>query len=416
MKRDPELGRVLARALPSGEPRLGAEERVLAQIRRRESSRPPPARAWRAGGGLLAAALLVLAVVAGVGTSLYLGDQPAPREVAAPAALPEAPASKHRLDVGAQDELMILESGVRLLARAHSRAEIVESSAGTECRLERGELLVHVPEGRGQRFEVVTASARALVRGTVFGVSAMAGSSTSVTVWKGRVEVQRGLDRASLGAGQHWPPEAHALTLSESDLRRLRVLERVQAAALDGGAPREGAAPAVSPLGARSLTPPTARSFYRRARDLELGGERRRAAKLYERAAEQGGLSGEAAAFAAARLYVGMEEHALAQRLLLAYRRRHPNGSYARAADVLLLRTYVAQGAAADIEREAERFIRRHPTDPRALQFRWARALQWAKSGRCAEARAELPALGQRYGARLAERCPRVAKNPVDRE
>jgi hypothetical protein len=76
--------------------------------------------------------------------------------------------------------------------------------------------------------------------------------------------------------------------------------------------------------------------------------------------------------FATARLYSGLAEHATAERLLLTYRRRHADGEYARAADVLLLRGDVAQGAGAEIEREAARFIARHSADPRAVQFRWA--------------------------------------------
>ena len=408
MKRDPQLASLLARALPGGEPRPGAEERVLARLRLREKLPARQMPRTRASGWWLAAAVLLVALI-GVGNALYELGRGAPQaRTASDIREPVAPA--RRVEVGAHDELLRLESGVRVLARAHSKAEIEESAGGSSCRLETGEVLVHVPEGRGQRFEVVTATARVLVKGTVFGVHAGPDAAMSVTVWEGQVEVRRGDVRIAVGSGEHWPPESAVLPLSESDVQRLAAEARVRApSSFEGAEPTGvGGAPSVSPARERPKLVRPSKSSYMRARDLELEGERRRAAALYERAAEEGGASAEAALFAAARLYAGLAEHAMAERLLLTYRRRHMDGEYARAADVLLLRGYVAQGAAAEIEREATRFIARHPSDPRAIQFRWARARQWAQNGRCAEARAEVPALGVRYAARLTEWCPRA--------
>jgi hypothetical protein len=128
---------------------------------------------------------------------------------------------------------------------------------------------------------------------------------------------------------------------------------------------------------------------YVRARRLEVAGDRAQAAALYERVAGGDGATAEAAAFAAARLYSGLAEHAAVRRVLSSYRARHPAGLYARASDVLWLRALIAEGDSAGIEREAERFLRNHPDDPRAPQFRAARALERARRGRCVEARVD---------------------------
>lgn len=414
MKRDPELASLLARALPRGEPRRGAEERVLTKLRLGETQPSRHVHRERAAGWWLAAALLSLALL-GWGSRFYEQGRAALKPLTASSAVSKRPAPARRVEVGAEDELLLLRGGVRVLARAHGRAEIQESPDGISCRLEAGAVLVHVPEGGGQRFEVVTRTARVLVKGTVFGVHAAADASTLVTVWEGRVEVQRGEARTSVESGQHWPPEATALSVSASDLKRLAATERVRASSSGDTAPTAVAAPSTFRATAHPAPVPRSQRSnpYLRARDLELAGQRRRAAVMYERAAEEGGPSAEAALFAAARLYAGLAEHATAERLLLTYRQRHVDGEYARAADVLLLRGYVARGAAAEVEREAARFIARHPADPRAIQFRWARARQWAESGRCAEARAELPALGRRHAARLAEWCPRAPASVV---
>lgn len=412
MKRDPELASLLARALPRGEPRPGAEERVLAKLRLREDPSAPRVPRSRAPGWWLAAAVLLSALI-GVGNVIYaLGRDATEARLGSFESVEQASAPR-RVDVGTHDELLRLRSDVRVLARAHSKAELAESAEGISYRLEAGEVLVHVPSGQGLRFEVVTATARVLVQGTVFGVRAAPDASTSVTVWEGKVEVRRAEVRTSVGSGQHWPPEAAALPLSESDLQRLAATERVRAPSSVDDTEQTDVGAASPALRATPRREPRVRSSYLRARDLELEGERRRAAALYERAAEAGGPSAEAALFAAARLYAGLAEHATAERLILAYRQRHVDGEYARAADVLLLRGYVAQGAAKKIEREATRFITRYPADPRAIQFRWARARQWAESGRCAEARAELPELGLKYATRLAEWCPRPSGSDV---
>jgi TolA-binding protein len=294
--------------------------------------------------------------------------------------------------------------------------EVSERTAQTECRLVVGEVLVHVPEGSTDGFAVVTATTRVDVTGTVFGVSAHATGATSVTVWNGRVRVSGGEARESLEAGQHWPLGAQRLRATDADMDLLAAGDRVDivepepARALEPPQARSSRASSravpSAPTRARSDAAPAERDLYARARDVEASGDRREAARLYERAAGEAGATAEAAAFAAARLYSGLAEHALARRVLSSYRAQHPNGLYARAADVLWLRALVAEGDSVGVERESERFLRNYPDDPRAGQFRAARALDRARRGRCVEARADLREVEQAVLDRLEETCP----------
>ncbi len=402
MRRDPGLGHLLEVALPSAVPPPGAEERVLERIRAAPRS-SVVARPSAARGGLGWAVAAIVILVAGfrfvVGVPWYTPSAGSSRSVA----------------IGANDQLLLLEHGVRVLARSGADMDLVELADHSECRLQVGVVLVHVPEGSPRRFEVLTPSSRVVVTGTIFSVGTDAGA-TRVTVWDGHVQVLQGDVRTSLGAGQHWPPASAAAVATEADFELLGAAERLRAGALlpplasyrDAGRqdPAQQAEPAPS-------AQPRARTLFSQAGALERAGQLRRAAAVYERAAAADATDAEAASFAAARLYNGMANHRAVQRVLLAHRARYVDGgAYGRAADVLLLRTYVAQGNAVQVEREAERFILHHPLDPRASQFRDARALGWAKRGRCGEAQRELSLLSVAAAAEVARACVQSSDEP----
>lgn len=396
--RDPEWARLLEAACPPAVPRPGAEDRVLERIRQQRHGSAARRSRGRAGAPGWAAAAVACAFLLGVALASWtrtsrapsahielgmppaeLVDQPA---MAAPA--PPEPVEARRVAATTADELLELSRGARVLARAGTSIELSEGSDVVECRLGVGEVLVHVPERSHGKFIVVTPTQRVEVSGTVFGVSASAAGETKVSVWEGRVEVHGVAGSASLSAGESWPRGAAPLRADRADMARLSASARVgelphpvSSAASSSGSPR------------RSAGAPAVDDSYARARELEVAGDRAGAAALYERVAGGDGATAEAAAFAAARLYSGLAEHAAVRRVLSSHRARHPAGQFARAADVLWLRTLVAEGDSTGIEREAERFLRNHPGDPRASQFRAARALDRARRGRCVEARVD---------------------------
>lgn len=404
MKRDPQLAQQLEAVLPSGVPRPGAEERVLARIRERqrlgvsERAAVGAGRRSRALAGLMSLAAVALAVaVLLVLRGGELGGQE--RRGAAPAELsPAAPPGALTVPSGtaAAARLVSARRGIRVLGRAGATFELRETDAGVECHLALGEILVHVPEGAANTFTVVTPAARALVTGTVFGVSVAPTGATSVSVWEGEVRVENGAGRTNVGGGEHWPPETPRLEATREELSRLGALERVER----------------RPTGKRphAAVRSDAR-LYELARSVEASGDRRRAATLYERAAQQGGPAGEAALFAAARVRSGLSDHGEVRRLVAAYRARHPRGAYARAADVLLLRSLSAERDASAIEREAAHFLASYPDDLRAPQFRSARAIERARRGRCAEASADAVHLDQARARVIAQWCSVRAEN-----
>jgi hypothetical protein len=412
LKRDPALGRLLEQALPD-EPRPGAEQRVLEAVRERleqpahdRQPRVLGARRWYSAIALATLAVTLVIVVA---------RWPASEPRAASQTVASVPSGA--VDTGESERALVLGDGVRLLVREATRLRWQESSGGSECWLEQGGVLVHVPEGYGRRFVVRTASTEVVVTGTVFGVEER-DDGASVTVFHGSVQIKRASEQARVRAGQHWPEQARSLVASADDLARIGALERVQLAA---PAPASAATASESPDGGspeiiRELepTPPppvpsqTAPSErYREARALEARGERGRAAELYAIVANSTGAEAEAATFAAARLRHGLGQQEGARRLLETYRRRFPEGSYARAVDVLLLRVHGARSDSAAIEREATRFLDHHADDPRAAQFRWARAKAWAESGRCERALGEVSLLERAQQREIVRRCGR---------
>ena len=431
MKRDPELARWLERALPAPEPPPGVEERVLARVRtgaarspaeRRAGPRPAPP--WP----LAAVALAALALSA-VALWLVSSDEPARNAGTSAASSGEITAAS-TFEAFDRDRIIALSRGVRLLARAGASLEVREAPEGTLCRLHRGVLLVHVPVGSAHAFEVATASQRVVVTGTVFGVDAgdderarsnalsRSASASRVTVWEGRVRVLRDGTRHELMAGQSWPPDRAAIQPVSGDFDQLGARERVAAGLLPSRlaeAPDAGNAatglPQRSAGRARRQSPPasdavaeTRPATYLEAQRLETAGRPREAADLYERAAAQAGPTAEAALFAAARLRSHLGEPEAARHWLETYRRRFPAGAYARAVDVLSLRAFEAEGDAAGVEREAARFLERFSDDPRAPQFRAARAEARARQGRCAAARSE-PGLSPSQRRRLDALC-----------
>jgi ferric-dicitrate binding protein FerR (iron transport regulator) len=312
---------------------------------------------------------------------------------------PRGASEPRRLVAAGADELVELQRGARVLARAGTSIELSEGADLVECRLGAGEVLVHVPQGSRGKFAVVTPAMRIEVTGTVFGVSANESGNTAVSVWEGRVEVHEGAARTDVAAGESWPPGAEPLRADGADMARLAASARVAPELLRSvlaaraerirDAPRVG----VQPSSARAKGAAPVEDSFARARRLEVAGDRAAAARLYERVAAGDGSTAEAAAFAAARLYSGLSEHAAVWRVLSSYRARYPDGVYARASDVLWLRSLVAEGDSDGLEREAERFLRNYPDDPRAGQFRAARALDRARRGRCIEARVDLAEL-----------------------
>jgi ferric-dicitrate binding protein FerR (iron transport regulator) len=421
LKPDPRWSRALEQALPS-EPRSGAEERVLRGVRARvaraagSSQRQPrlsaqgSARRWLlalAAAG--ACALLALFALRQHGTPLPIGSEQVARAASAQAS--------GAVDTGTGERTLTLGDGVRVLLRAGTRLRWQERDDGSECWLDQGGLLLNVPEGYGRRFRVHTSSTEVEVTGTVFGVEER-GTRSSVTVWHGSVRVTRAAEQARVVAGQHWPRGAPSLAASPTDLARIGALERVTdaslAAAPDAGVLRasdERAPPSV-PAARLPAPPPAPRPTlaqlverYREARQLEARGERGRAADLYAMVGASTGAEAEAATFAAARLRHGLGQHEASRRLLEAYKNRFPNGSYARAVDVLLLRVQLARGDNAAVERVATQFLNEHASDPRAAQFRWARAKARADSGRCAEALADAAALDAAQAAELRKVC-----------
>lgn len=434
MKRDPELARKLEAALPAGIPLSGAEERVLQRIRQRQSSEQTGAGAARNATRSWGLAVGATLLVCGATLVTLFGGELGGRVSGAPGGAREAAPGVDGDDAqGSARERVISVGGVRLLARAGTVLDLDAAARLGECRLLSGEILVHVAEGGAEPFAVVTPTARAVVTGTVFAVRAAPSGETSVTVWEGGVDVVRAGERRQLRAGQHWPEGTQRLLASRGDFARVGALDRVVAraatpatAAADAGAPRDAPTRASSPtsraaplresrpigepLPTKRGVAPTASlgdELYRQARAAEASGHRRRAAALYERAAEQTHGPAEAALFAAARLYGGaLAEYIRARGLLRTYRARYPDGVYGRAADVLLLRSLVALEDGASVEREAARFLQRYSDDPRAPQFRWERAAARARRGRCAEARLDLPELDLALARRLERMCP----------
>jgi len=352
-----------------------------------------------------------------------------------------APVPARRIEASGADEVFLVGAGTRVLARAGASIELRESGDNVECRLVLGELLVHVPTGSLGSFAVVTAARRVEVTGTVFGVSAGASGETAVTVWDGHVRVLGAGMSENLEAGDNWPPEAQPLLATGADMRLLAASGRVSADQLTADPtaaehsaaefsaaehspvvpdpahagtekPRARLRPAANPDAPRPNSTALVDELYSRARKREALGERLEAARLYESAASEGGATSEAAAFAAARLYGGLGDSDSVRRVLSGYRSRHPSGLYARAADVLWLRALMAEGDSAGVEREAERFLRSYPDDPRAPQFRAARALERARRGRCVEARADLAGVEAEVVERVDELCPLPSRSP----
>jgi hypothetical protein len=426
MKRDPDLARSLERALPAPEPPLGVEERVLSRVRARASGPDAERRAGRRPGPSwpLAVAVAALALSAVALWLVRSADHP---EATEPAATLETSVPTTFEALG-RDRIIELARGVRLLARAGARLEVSEAPRGTVCRLRRGVLLVHVPEGSDRTFEVATASARVVVTGTVFGVDAgddepgaingVSRWATRVTVWEGRVRVHRDGTQRELIGGQSWPPDLAAIEPTSNDFDQLGARERVAAGLSpsqlavvpDAGSAARGRNERRASRERRSR-PATdsvaeaASDTYRKAQRLEAGGRPREAAALYELSAGQAGPTAEAAHFAAARLRSHLGEPEAARHWIETYRHRFPAGAYARAVDVLSLRAFEAERDAAGVEREAARFLERFSDDPRAPQFRAARALARARQGRCAAARSE-PELSPGLRRRLDALCP----------
>lgn len=100
-----------------------------------------------------------------------------------------------------------LPSGDTLTATAGARFDVRDAHPDARAvEVERGTVLFAVrPLSEGQSFEVRAGENTVRVRGTVFSVTREEGR-TSVHVYEGRVEVQRGPERTAIDAGQMWEP------------------------------------------------------------------------------------------------------------------------------------------------------------------------------------------------------------------
>lgn len=410
MKRDPQWEALLSEALDDREPSPEMEERVLTNVQRRrrvsdphtDVSRPPfwatRWAAWRVAAATVCA------------SALWVYQTNFNSQVNIP----------HKASVTwlQAEQPHVLAEGVRVLPRADTRVRVDDEQRTQLLNLDDGTVLVHVPPLSKQVVQLDAGDLRVTVTGTVFGVTKNGNGKSAVSVWEGSVELTQHGRSHRLDAGQTYPSHAPQLALSQRDLELLQATERVvlptaETRAVPGSdasaerAPVAATKPALGTSAKTTTTPLATKlaSSYTAAQRLEASGARLQAARVYEQVASAGQTESEAALFAAARIYYGDGQHDRAYHLLRTYRSRYPHGSYARAVDVLVLRVLVAEENDTQVLRESESFLSRYPSDPRAQQFRLARARVWARQGNCARVKAELSHLPD-HRLELNKLCP----------
>jgi hypothetical protein len=186
---------------------------------------------------------------------------------------------------------------------------------------------------------------------------------------------------ALVHAGEAWPAAAPRARLSADEATQLQV-----------GRP----------------APPPPDLGLRRARAREEAFDFAAALVAYRAVADGGSAEAEDALYALGRLQVERgHDPAGAAATWAEYRRRFPDGRYARAVDLQRLEAALAAQDWPTVRAEADAFLARHGDDARAGRFRLGRAAAHAQAGRCAEALADLAASGAggRLAASVRDRC-----------
>jgi hypothetical protein len=397
IERDPELAKALELALPPPNAAYGSELRVRRKLDER-------LRAARSHGKLLG--LAALAAAAGA-LAFFLGVG-----VPTPATPPAPPAPGHSV---------LMLSSARVVVRSDTVLSVErDDSAGAVLRLTQGSVLLHVQKGTGKSFEVLAGATRVSVVGTVFAV-ALGPQGASVEVAEGAVGVRDASGERRLAAGESWPPGQRIFDAAELELVSAPLAMKAAGAppspapasvptdrapetsSTAAGAKTVGAhEPAPAPLA--SAAPESA---YSRARSVERAGDLVGALAAYGAIVDARGENLEDALFALARLQAQRGEHRAALALATRYRSDFPAGRYARDSDVLVLNAELALGDGAAALREAETFLARQPSDPRAWRFRLVRAAERARRGDCAGARSDVETAPDGDARRaILESCP----------
>lgn len=375
----PELRRALELALPEPSAPYGLKGRVRRALSERlGSANQRRARLWLC---FVALAALSLGVLVGL---RFSSREPSPTSKGSLLALRSARA--------------ILRPGTELIVEH-------DDERGASLRLVSGVVLIHVQKGAGRSFEVLAGATRVQVVGTIFGVSRRAAEGVAVEVVEGVVRVADPSGERTLNAGERWPAVA-TLFDTASELSQLRAPISVvssatpapdpapnpeaaqQASAVTTSLAKAASSASASPTrAAEDDSSAEAQRAYARAKGLERSGDERAALVAYVELSTQPSAVAEDALFSILRLHASQGKRAAIRASIEQYRKRFPNGRYARDVDVHALNLATAEADSAATRRECEAFLSRFPDDPRAWRFRLVQARERAAEGDCAQAR-----------------------------
>jgi hypothetical protein len=284
---------------------LDAEHRVWAP-----EVQPSPMLSLRAAGAMVLAAAVVVVLGAFAMRTFVQPALGAPTRVETAANGSHVEFGESTVDVGP-------ESSVRLVG---------DDARGILVVVDRGKVECEVTPRHGRPpFLVQAGSVEVKVVGTHFVVT-RTGSSATVDVQHGRVEVSSGEGRWLVGAGSHWPP-ADADADADPTPPAGPALAPAPTPAL---APAYTPAPANAPAAVKS-----ARTRYEAASRLEAV-DPDAALTQYRALARHGGRWGQNALFAAGRLDADRGNREEARHLLLQYLNLYPGGANANDARELL--------------------------------------------------------------------------------
>ena len=372
-----ELRRALELALPEPSAPYGLKGRVRRALSERlGSANKRRARLW-----------LCFVTLAALSLGVFLGQR----------------FSSHTPSPTSKGSLLALRSARAILRPDTELIVERDDERGASLRLVSGVVLIHVQKGAGRSFELFAGATRVQVVGTIFGVSRRAAEGVAVEVVEGVVRVADASGERKLGAGERWPAAA-TLFDSASELSQLRAPISVVSSATP--APNPEAAQALAQASAATTSLPKAASSasasparaaeddsnaeaqraYARAKGLERSGNERAALVAYLELSTHPSAVAEDALFSILRLHASQGQRAAMQASIEQYRKRFPNGRYARDVDVHALNWATAEADAAATRRECEAFLSRFPDDPRAWRFRLVQARQRAAAGDCAQA------------------------------
>ena len=376
----PELRRALELALPEPSAPYGLKGRVRRALSERlDSANKRRARFW-----------LCFVALAALSLGVLVGQR----------------FSSHPTSSTKQGSLLELRSARAILRPDTELIVERDDERGASLRLVSGVVLIHVQKGTGRRFELFAGASRVEVVGTIFGVSRRAAEGVAVEVVEGVVRVADPSGERRLSAGQRWPSGA-TLFDSASELSQLRAPISVVSSA--SPAPNAAAAPAAqlpapasaasssvpatasspsasSTLAAEDASSAEAQRAYARAKNLERAGDERAALVAYVELSTRANAVAEDALFSILRLHAAHGKRAAIRAAIEQYRKRFPNGRYARDVDVHALNLATAEADRAAMRRECEAFLGRFPDDPRAWRFRLVQARERAAEGDCAQA------------------------------